>query len=181
MSHETAGLHYICSESRYNNSTLSLYWVQHVFDPATRERANGRPRVLIMDGFGSHESLDVMTCCFENSIFICRQPSHATHKLQPCDIGVFLPLKIACRDQVDQLYRNGAATVNKAHFILLRSRAREIAMTSRYIRSGWFKAGLHPYNPARVLDTMQDIPATNYTEIAEPSVPMQPFFPHHRL
>ena len=128
-----------------------------------------------MDGFGSHESLDVLTFCFENNIIICRQPSHATHKLQPCDIGVFSPLKTAYRDQVDQLYRNGADTVNKAHFTLLYSRAREIAMTSRNIRSGWSKAGLYPFNPARVLDTMQDIPATNHAEIAEPSVPMQPF------
>jgi len=95
--------------------------------------ANGRPLVLIMDGFGSHESLDVVTFCFENNIILCRQPSQATDKLQPCDIGVFSPLKIACRDQVDQLYRNGAATVNKAHFTLLHSRAREIATTSRNI------------------------------------------------
>ena len=61
VSHETPGWHYGCSEKGYNNSTLSLYWVQHVFDPATRERANGSPRILIMDGFGSHESLDVLT------------------------------------------------------------------------------------------------------------------------
>ena len=76
---------------------------------------------------------------------------------------------------MDQLYRNGAGTVNKAHFTLLYSRAREIAMTSRNIRSGWSKAGLYPFNPARVLDTMQDIPATNHAEIAGPSAPMQPF------
>jgi len=133
VSHETPGLHYSCSETGYNNSTLSRYWVEHVFDPATRGRANGRPLVLIMDGFGSHESLDVVTFCFENNIILCRQPSQATDKLQPCDIGVFSPLKIACRDQVDQLYRNGAATVNKAHFTLLHSRAREIATTSRNI------------------------------------------------
>ena len=159
VSHETPGWHYGCSETGYNNSTLNLYWVQHVFDPATRERANGKPRILIIDGFGSQESLDVMTFCFENNITICRQPSHATHKLQPCDIGVFSPLKTAYRDQVDQLYRNGTGMVNKAHFTFLYSRAREIAMTSRNIRSGWSKAGLYPFNPSKVLNTMQNVAA----------------------
>lgn len=143
------GWHYGCSEKGYNVSAPNMYWVQHVFEPATRDRASGRPRVLIIDGFGSHESLDVLTFCFKNNIIICRQPSHATHKLQPLDIAVFSPLKTAFREQVDQLYRNGAETVNKAHFTLLYSRARQIAITSRNIRSGWSKAGLYPFNPSR--------------------------------
>lgn len=175
-SHETPGWHYGCSEKGYNVSALNMYWVQHVFEPATRDRASGRPRVLIIDGFGSHESLYVLTFGFKNNIIICRQPSHATHKLQPLDIAVFSPLKTAFREQVDQLYRNGAETVNKAHFTLLYSRARQIAITSRNIRSGWSKAGLYPFNPAKVLDSMQVTPAETNDEIAAALVraPLQP-------
>ena len=174
VSHETPDWHYGCSETGYMNSSLNLYWVQHVFDPATRARADGKPRVLIIDGFNTHESLDVLTFCFEHNIILCRQPSHATHKLQPCDVGLFSPLKTAYREQVERLYRNGAGTVNKAHFTLLYSRAREIAMTPRNIRSSWSKAGLYPFNPSKVLDDMQNTPAESHMETAASSVPMQP-------
>jgi hypothetical protein len=127
-----------------------------VFDPSTKDRARGRPRILIVDGFNTHASEAIMTFCFENNIVICRQPSHATHKTQPCDVGVFSPLKTAYCEQVDRLYRGGAETVNKAHFTMLYSRARDAAMTSRNIRSGWSKAGLSPFNPRKVLDDMQE-------------------------
>src|SRR2546421_5138710 len=50
--------------------------------------------------------------------------SHTSHKLQPCDIGVFGPLKVAYRDQVERLYRGGANTVGKEHFTSLYSSAR---------------------------------------------------------
>ena len=78
-------------------------------------------------------------------------PSHTSHKLQPCDVGVFGPLKIAYREQVEQLYRGGANTINKAHFPLLYARARHAAFTTRNIRSSWSTAGLVPFNPERVL------------------------------
>jgi hypothetical protein len=93
--------------------------------------------------------------CIENNIILCRLPSHTSHKLQPCDVGVFGPLKAAYRDQVDQLDLGGAGTVGKEHFTLLYDKAREKAFTSRYIRSGWSRAGLFPFNRDKVL---QDIP-----------------------
>jgi hypothetical protein len=158
ISHDTPGWHYACSETGYMNSKLNLYWVKNVFDANTKDRARGRPRVLIVDGFNTHESEAVMTYCFENNIVLCRQPSHTTHKTQPCDVGVFSPLKTAYREQVDILYRGGAETVNKAHFTMLYSRARDAAMTSRNIRSGWSKTGLSPFNPRKVLDDMQGMP-----------------------
>ena len=101
--HPTPGWHFACSKSGYTDTAISLYWVQHVFDPLTKARANGRPRLLISDGFGTHESLEILTFCFQNNIVPCRLPSHTSHKLQPLDIGVFGPLKTAYREQVERL------------------------------------------------------------------------------
>lgn len=136
-----------------------MYWMQHVFDPLTKSRANGKPRILISDGFGSHESLEVMTFCFENDILLCRLPSHTSHKLQPCDVAVFAPLKTAYREQVERLYRGGAEVIGKQHFTLLYSHAREAAITARNIRAGWSKAGLFPFNPDRVLRDLAQPPS----------------------
>lgn len=149
--HATPGWHFACSPTGYTTSEFVLDWYRRVFDPQTRERASGRPRILINDGLGAHEALEVLQFCHQNNIILCRLPSHTSHKLQPCDVGVFGPLKVAYREKVENLFRGGANTIGKQHFTLLYSQARRAAFTSRNIKSGWAKAGLFPFNPDRVL------------------------------
>jgi DDE superfamily endonuclease/Tc5 transposase DNA-binding domain len=112
----TPGWHFACSQSGYTDSEISLEWIKRVFDRQTKDRANQKPRVLISDGFGTHESLGIMEYCFENNILLCRLPSHTSHKLQPCDVGVFCPLKAAYREEVERLYRGGANTVGRGSY-----------------------------------------------------------------
>jgi len=88
----TSGWLYACSESGFTDSYISLQWLKRVFDPQTKERANKKPRMLIWDGFGTHETLEILEFCFENNIILCRMPSHTSHKLQPCDVAVFSPI-----------------------------------------------------------------------------------------
>jgi hypothetical protein len=119
-----------------------------------------KPRILIYNGFGTHETLEILEYCFENNIILCRLPSHTSYKLQPCDIGVFGPLKAAYRDQVERLDRGGANTVGKEHFTSMYSTARERALTSRNIKAGWAASGLFPFNPDRGLrDTSKPVTA----------------------
>jgi hypothetical protein len=153
--HPTPGWHFSCSKTGYTNTEISLYWVEHVFDPQTRDRAGGRPRLLICDGFGTHESLEVMKFCFANRIILCRLPSHTSHKLQPCDVGVFSPLKTAYRAQIEQACRAGVSTIGKPHFTYLYDSARKEAFTPRNIRSAWSRSGLFPFDPSRVLRECQ--------------------------
>lgn len=147
----TPGWHYAFSDSGYTDSRLSLEWLTRVFDPQTSERANGKPRVLICDGFGTHEKLEILVHCLTNNIKLCRLPSHTSHKLQPCDIAVFAPLKTSYRDNAERLERGGVNTIGKQHFTSLYSPAREAAFTKRNILAGWSKGGLFPFNPQRVL------------------------------
>jgi hypothetical protein len=135
---------YACSESGSTNSKISLEWLKRIFDPQTRERANQRPRVLICDGFGSHITLEVLEYCFEHRITLCQLPSHTSHKLQPCDVSVFAPLKSAYRDQVEILERGGVNTVGKQHFTSLYWPARERSFTPKNIRAGFVACGLFP-------------------------------------
>lgn len=172
--HPTPGWHFACTESGYTNNAITLYWMQHVFDPQTKATAGGKPRILISDGLASHEALDVMTFCFENDIILCRLPSHTSHKLQPCDVAVFGPLKTAYREQVERLFRGGAGMIGKQHFTLLYSRAREMALTERNIRSGWSKAGLFPLNPDRVLVTLDPL-----SQASNPVCPETAAAPNH--
>ncbi|PQE18246.1 transposase tan1 [Rutstroemia sp. NJR-2017a BBW] len=135
---------YACSDSGYTDSKISLEWLKCIFDPETKERANKKPRVLICDGFGTHETLEILEFCFENNILLCRLPSHTSHKLQPCDVAVFAPLKAAYRDQVDRFEQGGVNT---------------IAFTPKNIKAGFAASGLFPFNPDRVLRSMPAPPA----------------------
>ena len=135
--YSTSGWLYACSESGFTDSYISLQWLKRVFDPQTKEQADKKPRMLIWDGFGTHETLEISEFCFENNIILCRMPSHTSHKLQPCDVAVFSPLKTAYREQVERMERGGVNTIGKQHFTYLYSPARERAMTKRNILAGW--------------------------------------------
>lgn len=152
---ETPGWQYACNESGYTDSKISLEWLKRIFDPQTKDRANGRPRVLICDGLGSHQSLEILEFCFENNIVLCRLPSHTSHKTQPCDVAVFASLKAAYRAQVDRLERGGVNAIGKEHFTSLYSPARIKSFTSRNITHGFAACGLVPFNPQRVLGGIQ--------------------------
>ena len=157
--HRTPGWHYACSPSGFANTTIVLDWYRRVFNPQTKQRANHRPWILINDGFGPHESLEVLQFCHDNNIILCRFLSRPSHRLQPCDVAVFGPLKTAYRELVEKLERGDANKIGKQHFTLLYNQARHAALTPRNIKSGWAKAGLYPFNPNRVLQDVQKPPA----------------------
>jgi hypothetical protein len=154
----TPGGHYGHSENGYNDSKISLEWLTRVFDPQTKDIANGKPRVLVNDGFGTHETVEILEFCLENNIILCRLPSHTSHKLQPCDVGVFAPLKTAYRNEVERLNRGGIDQIGKEHFTSLYKPARDKAFTKRNILAGWATTGLFPLNPDRVLRGIQKPP-----------------------
>lgn len=127
----TPGWHCSYSEYGFTDSYISLEWLKRVFNPQTREWANGKPRVLVCDGFATYESLEVLEFVMQNNITLCSLPSHTSHKLQRCDVTVFAPLKAAYRDQVDRLERGGVGTIGKQHFTYLCSPAREMAFNKK--------------------------------------------------
>jgi hypothetical protein len=57
----------------WTNGKLGYEWLMKVFDPATREEANGLPRVLLLDGHSSHYSQKFLDYARANNI-ILRSP-----------------------------------------------------------------------------------------------------------
>ena len=48
-----------------------------------------KPVLLVLDGHGSHITIDVIEYARENKIHMLCLPSHTSHVLQPLDVGVF--------------------------------------------------------------------------------------------
>ena len=81
-------------------------------------------------------------------------PAHLSHLLQPLDVGCFGPLKKAYGDEVNGLIRNWITHVTKQEFLPCFKAAYKKTITASNIQGGFRGAGLVPFNPERVISTL---------------------------
>jgi DDE superfamily endonuclease len=73
-------------------------------------------------------------------------PPHSSHLLQPLDVGIFAPLKMAISQRQTHLYRTGFRHIQKAEWLEHYIKARHVAITEKNVLSAWRGAGLFPEN-----------------------------------
>jgi hypothetical protein len=74
--------------------------------------------MMILDGHGSHATVEFMWECKKNCVDILYLPAHSSHVLQPLNLGTFSPLKSRYRKEIaDFAYLDDAAPVKKERFI----------------------------------------------------------------
>jgi len=144
---------YYCatSETGYTNDFLSLMWLQH-FDKYSKKHQLGAFRMLVFDGFGAHTTKEFIDYCDQAKIIPFGLLPHTSQWCQPLDKSCFQPYKWYHRRAVETAVRSGAGDFNKVEFLFEIQHIREQTFKPKTIRSGWFKAGLWPYNPAIILD-----------------------------
>jgi hypothetical protein len=160
------------SPNGWTNNNLGLEWLKH-FDRSTAKRSVGLYRLLILDGHESHHSADFERYCKENKIITLCMPAHASHLLQPLDVGCFAVLKKAYGQQIEHLIRCNVDHVSKIEFFDAFYAAHKAAITESNIKGGFRGAGLAPFDPEYVvskLDVQLRTP-TPPEEAAEPSSP----------
>jgi len=83
------GMRIAVSESGYTNDVLSFEWLKH-FDAQTR-LPNNEWRMLIIDGYRLHLTIEFVDYCYELNVRISMflLPAHSTYILQLLDIEVF--------------------------------------------------------------------------------------------
>jgi hypothetical protein len=96
---ELAKFQFSCTTSGFmERETFETWMTRHVVPAinAHRERhdLDGRGFYLFLDGHSSHDSDVVDKLCWENNIFLVQLPSHTSHRIQPCDRGIFAALKV---------------------------------------------------------------------------------------
>ncbi|CAK5274064.1 unnamed protein product [Mycena citricolor] len=72
------------SLSGWTDHDLGYEWLSKVFEPSTG--ANGRTRVLLLDGHSSHYSEKFLAFAREHKIVLLGYPPHCTHRLQGLDV-----------------------------------------------------------------------------------------------
>ena len=126
---------------------MGIEWLKH-FDVVTKPcvSATSPYRLLIINGYDSHITLEFVKYCDEVNIKPYCLPPHSTHLLQPLDVGLFSPLRKVYGKGVDNM------TLILILFNLARQfptlvPARITTYTHANIMVGWQGAGLIPFNP----------------------------------
>jgi hypothetical protein len=161
------------SEKGWTDNKLGLEWLKH-FDQATAKRTNSRYRLLILDGHESHHSVEFEEYCKENKIITLCMPAHASHLLQPLDVGCFGPLKKAYGREIEHLIRCFITHITKTEFFPAFHVAHQAAITESNIKGGFRGAGLAPFDPENVISKL-DVQLRTPTPPVEVTIPSTPW------
>ncbi|RYC78417.1 hypothetical protein BFJ63_vAg18709 [Fusarium oxysporum f. sp. narcissi] len=141
------------SQNGWTNNKLGLEWLKH-FDRSTKNRSTGPYRLLILDGHESHHSADFERYCKENKIITLCMPAHASHLLQPLDVGCFAVLKKAYGREIEHLIRCSITHISKSEFFPAFYAAFKATFTESNIRGGFRGAGFAPFDPENVISKL---------------------------
>jgi len=101
------------SKNGWTDDQLGLAWLRERFQPKTYTKD---PRLLILDGHGSHITWQFCQFALEKNIQIICLPAHCTHLLQPVDVGIFGPLQYYYGMAADTHMRDTRTGVKKGTF-----------------------------------------------------------------
>ena len=138
------------SSTGWTSNIHGLEWLQRCFDPATKEKAQGKPRVLFCDGHDSHITGNFISYCMAYNIILLVMPPHTSHLLQPLDLSIFGPLKTYLGRELDRFTQSGISRIQKHEWVTAYCHARPLAMQSKNIASGFKHGGLIPFAPSTV-------------------------------
>ena len=124
-----------------------------LFEKETAVKAKRSWRLLFVDGHGSHVNMKFLNWCERHRILVAIYTPHSTHRLQPLDVSVFVPLAHRHSQGLVNLIRpsEGRTTRSKRDFFAIFWPAFEQAFTEKNIASAWSKTGILPFDPQKVL------------------------------
>jgi hypothetical protein len=142
---------------------MSLAWLKQVFNCGTKAKARSSYRLLILDGHGSHLTMDFIEYCDQNKILLAVYPPHSTHTLQALDVSMFKPLSTAYSNEVSVFMERSweLTSMSKRDFFLLFYRAWQISFKETAILKAFEATGLSPFNSEVILKRFDTSSSSN--------------------
>lgn len=141
------------TDKGYTSDEMAVDWLKETFEPLTKT-LNGETRLLIMDGQSTHTSVNFISLVMELGIILVYLPPHATHLLQPLDVGCFAPLKQRYEQIMAETFKWELSNISKAQFVEIYEKAREQAFTGSIVSCAWRSAGLFPISRNKILSQL---------------------------
>jgi hypothetical protein len=107
------------SEKGWTDDSMGLRWLKEHFDLYSSKLSQGRLRLLIMDGHGSHLTYKFCAYALSRNMYLIFLPAHSTHPLQPLDVGLFGPLQHYYGKAADNYMRETRSGINKGMYLFL--------------------------------------------------------------
>ncbi|KID82360.1 transposase, partial [Metarhizium majus ARSEF 297] len=152
------------SQTGFTNDELTLEWIKHTVGKRT-----GQYRLLIIDGHGSHHTMEFIQYAEDHDIILFGLPPYLTHILQPLDVVVFQPLKHYHAKALDIAVRDGCLHVTKSEFLAIIESVRRQALKESTILSAFQTTGIVPWNPQPIIDLIRRLHPVPASEITTPS------------
>lgn len=162
----------IChSPKGWTDQELGSYWLETDFNPITANKleSDDEYRLLILDGHNSHTTYRFLSFAEQHKIIVICLPPHTTHRLQPCDVGLFGPLSSSWKSEVNVASR-GLMEIRKNNILYHYSKARDRAFKETTVLSAFRKCGIEPLNPDAI-EPDAFAPALNSTTQAAQPIP----------
>lgn len=132
-------------EKAWMTGYIFFKWLDHfaVHTGVTPENRH----LLILDGHGSHVTLDVILKAQEIGLYLLTLLSHTRHALQPLDVSVFKPFKTTFRVYRDLwTQKHHGSQVSKQILLEWVSKALKKALTEKNIKAGFQATGIMSFN-----------------------------------
>lgn len=144
------------------------------------------PRLLILDGPQTHQSLEFIEFAQKANIILLSFPSHTTHLLQPLDVAIISRLKNTYKGEIDQLCQDSVDFIGKEDFLEIYSSIRDIVFTPDAQRYSFASTSIIPFNSGVVLNRLSlplqtsstpepsDLPLSQQSQQLTNSSPQEP-------
>jgi hypothetical protein len=94
------------------------------------------------DGHGSHVTYEMIDAARKSNVILFCLPPHTTHKLQPCDVGAFSPLKRAWEARCDVYLQENGIPLQARDVVQEYMEARSVSFKEETIKQAWRKSGI---------------------------------------
>jgi len=126
----------VYTDNGWTEDYVGLEWLQNHFSKFAISRPE-KTRHLLCDNHPPHDNYEFYENCLANDIALFFIPSHATHILQPLDVGVFSLLDRYCSQEVDDwtVSRPLYTSPLKGDFLPMYERARKKVVTAHNMKA----------------------------------------------
>lgn len=167
------------SDNGWMTAETFFQYIANVFHPYLIEKNVTLPVLLFVDGHKSHLTYELSVLCKELQIEVVALYPNATRILQPADVAVFRPIKMAWRQAVRDWYADHPEQVlNRISFAPLLEKVVESSVKPETLINGFQACGLCPFNPdaidfSKCLGAVNDGNSTNNPNSIVPDISMK--------
>jgi transposase-like protein len=146
MDNTSPGTIGVCRKKGWMDSLLFIDFLKHFIYHVHCTPSN--KVLLLLDGHGSHKTLETVEFCRSNGIILICFPAHCTHRMQPLDVAFFAPLMTYYNQEVGLWLKNHPGRiVTQFQVAGLFSKAFQRAASVSTAAHAFESTGIVPLNP----------------------------------